>query len=326
MQIVTINPSAPFFIVFNPGSGRDDADVTRTTIETFLAEAGREYHIMVVEDASRLPHISAETVARAKAQEGVVVAAGGDGTINAVAQAVLGSGCPFGVLPQGTFNYFSRTYGIPSDTAKALQVLLNSRAHPVQVGLVNDRVFLVNASLGLYPKLLEEREAYKASYGRTRLVAWWAGIMALLHEHQPMRIHVEHGDQSYDLRTLMLFVSNNRLQLERIGLTEAAVLEQGQLVAIVLKPVAALTLLRLVLRGALGQLGDADHIASLAFRQITVMPARALLYSRHRIKVAMDGEVTLLTAPLQFRVAPEELLLLKPEVAPGENPPDPDSL
>jgi len=73
-------------------------------------------------------------------------------------------------------------------------------------------------------------------------------------------------------------------------------------------------------------LGDADHIASLAFRQITVMPARALLYSRHRIKVAMDGEVTLLTAPLQFRVAPEELLLLKPEVAPGENPPDPDSL
>jgi diacylglycerol kinase family enzyme len=326
MQTVTINPSAPFFIVLNAGSGRDDTTVTRTIIETFLTEAGREYHIMLVEDSSRLPPISAEAVARAKAQEGVVVAAGGDGTINAVAQSVLGSGCPFGVLPQGTFNYFSRTHGIPSDTAEALRVLLNSRAYPVQVGLVNDRVFLVNASLGLYPRLLEDREAYKESYGRSRLVALWAGIMTLLHEHQPMRIHVEHGDQSYELRTLMLFVSNNRLQLERIGHPEAAALEHGQLVATVLKPVAALTLLNLMLRGALGQLGDADHIASFAFRQITVMPARALLYGRHRIKVAMDGEVALLKAPLQFRVAPEELLLLKPEVAPGENPPDPDSL
>jgi diacylglycerol kinase family enzyme len=281
---------------------------------------------MLVEDASRLPHISATAVARAQAQGGVVVAAGGDGTINAVAQAVLGSGCPFGVLPQGTFNYFSRTHGIPSDTAKALQVLLSSRAHPVQAGLVNNRVFLVNASLGLYPKLLEEREAYKVSYGRTRLVAWWAGIMTLLREHRPMRIHVEHGDQSYELHTLMIFVSNNRLQLERIGLPEAEAVEQGHLVATVLKPVDTLTLLQLMLRGTLGQLGDAEHIASFAFRQITVTPAPALLYGRRHIKVAIDGEVTLLTTPLRFRLAPEELLLLKPEVVPGENPPDPDSL
>lgn len=326
MQAVTINPSAPFFIVFNAGSGSDDVAVTRAIIETFLTEANREYHVMLVEDASRLPHISASAVARAQAQGGVVVAAGGDGTINAVAQAVLGSGCPFGVLPQGTFNYFSRTHGIPSDTAKALQVLLSSRAHPVQVGLVNNRIFLVNASLGLYPKLLEEREAYKVSYGRTRLVAWWAGIMTLLREHRPMRIHVEHGDQSYELRTLMIFVSNNRLQLERIGLPEAEAVEQGHLVATVLKPVDTPTLLQLMLRGTLGQLGDAEHIASFAFRQITVTPTPALLYGRRHIKVAMDGEVSLLTTPLRFRLAPEELLLLKPEVVPGENPPDPDSL
>jgi diacylglycerol kinase family enzyme len=322
MQTITIDSSAPFFIVFNAGSGHDDASVTRTTIETVLA--GREHHVMLVEDTSRLPHVSAQAVARAQAENGVVVAAGGDGTINAVAQAVLGSGCPFGVLPQGTFNYFSRSHGIPSDTAEALRVLLNSRAYPVQVGLVNDRVFLVNASLGLYPKLLEEREAYKQSYGRNRLVAWWAGIMTLLHEHRPMRIHVEHGDQPYELRTLMVFVSNNRLQLERIGFPEAKAVEQGLLVGTVLKPVATLTLLQLMLRGALGQLSDAEHVVSFLFRQITVVPA--LLYGRSRIKVAMDGEVTLLKAPLRFRVAPEALYLLKPEVAPGETPPDPDSL
>jgi diacylglycerol kinase family enzyme len=124
----------------------------------------------------------------------------------------------------------------------------------------------------------------------------------------------------------MLFVSNNRLQLERIGLPEAKAVEQGQLVATVLKPVVTLTLLRLMLRGALGQLADADHIASFAFRQITVMPASTLLYGRRRIKVAMDGEIALLRPPLLFRLAPKELLLLKPEVGPGEKPQDPESL
>jgi diacylglycerol kinase family enzyme len=326
MQTVTINPLAPFFIVFNAGSGCEDVATTRSVIEASMTASGRKYSVMLVKDASRLPQISAEAVARAQAQDGVVVAAGGDGTINAVAQAVLGSGCPFGVLPQGTFNYFSRTHGIPSDTAEAIKVLLNSRAHPVNVGLVNDRIFLVNASLGLYPKLLEEREVYKENYGRSRWVAWCAGIMTMLREHRPMRVHVEHGDKAYDLRTLMIFVGNNRLQLERLGLPEAKALEQGLLVATVLKPVTAPTLLHLMLRGALGQLGEAEHIASFAFRQITVTMAPGLLHGWRRIKVAMDGEVTLLTPPLLFRMAPEQLLLLKPDVAPGEHPSDPDNV
>ena len=47
----------------------------------------------------------------------------------------------------------------------------------MQVGLVNDRVFLVNASLGLYAKLLEDREAFKAQYGRHRWVAFWSGLL-----------------------------------------------------------------------------------------------------------------------------------------------------
>ncbi len=325
MPAVSIDPLAPFFIVLNAGSGHDDADATRSTIETSLTDAGRAHHVMLVEDPSELPEVSAKAVAEAQAQHGVVVAVGGDGTINAVAQAVLGSGCPFGVLPQGTFNYFSRTHGIPSDTAEAVQVLLNSRAHPVPVGLVNDRVFLVNASLGIYPKLLEDREAYKQSYGRSRPVALLAAIMTLLREHRPLRIHVEHEDQAYDLRTQMIFVSNNRLQLERIGLPEAKAVEQGLLVGTVLKPVTTIALLQLMLNGALGQLADAEHIVSFAFRQITVHFGSALLRRRKRIKVAMDGEVALLTPPLCFRLAAEELLLLKPEIAPGENPPDPDS-
>src|SRR5438477_8094875 len=159
------------FIVLNAGSGHGDKALIRATIESVLTQARRTHEMIVVENPRELAEIARRTVERARACGGVVVAAGGDGTINTVAQATLGSGCAFGVLPQGTFNYFGRRHGIPADTAEAARVLATARAHPVQVGLVNDRVFLVNASLGLYPRLLEDREAWKAQLGRSRTVA-----------------------------------------------------------------------------------------------------------------------------------------------------------
>jgi diacylglycerol kinase family enzyme len=152
-----VKPDAPLFIVMNAGSGKHDLDDVRVTIETTLTSAGRSISLHEASDPTELESVVRGVVAQAKSHGGIVVAAGGDGTINAVAEATLGSGCPFGVIPLGTFNYFSRAHGIPSDTQAASQMLLASRAFEVQVGLVNDRVFLVNGSIGLYPELLEER-------------------------------------------------------------------------------------------------------------------------------------------------------------------------
>jgi diacylglycerol kinase family enzyme len=306
------NASAlPLFIVFNAGSGHNDAANTRATIEAVLTEANRTYQLRVVDDPAQLHTIARDTVAAAQAQGGVVVAAGGDGTINALAQATLGSGCPFGVLPQGTFNYFSRVHGIPADTAAATQLLLTARAQPVQVGLVNDRVFLVNASLGLYPELLEDRERYKHRFGRSRLISFWSGLLTLLREHRQLNLLIEHQGSTRVLRTPTLFVGNNALQLEQLGIAEAPLLEHGALAAITLRPVSTLAMLGLLVRGALGQLGEADSVDSFAFRQITVNPTQH--FSARRVKVATDGEIIWLQRPIEFRVAPEPLYLLKPE-------------
>jgi predicted polyphosphate/ATP-dependent NAD kinase len=64
-------------------------------------------------------------MAQLAARDGaILVAAGGDGTLNTVAHAAVEHGCVFGVLPQGTFNYFGRTHGIPEDLADAERALL----------------------------------------------------------------------------------------------------------------------------------------------------------------------------------------------------------
>jgi diacylglycerol kinase family enzyme len=184
---------------------------------------------------------------------------------------------------------------------------------PVQVGLVGERVFLVNASLGLYPQLLEDREAWKRQFGRSRLVALGAGLVTLLRGHRSLRLRVEAQGQERELRTPTLFVGNNALQLEQLGFPEARAVDAGRLAAIALHPVGRLAMLGLLWRGAFGRLGEADEVIHIATRQLTVRPGRRLVAWRsHRIKVATDGEVAWMRLPLTFRVAPQTLDLLRP--------------
>ncbi len=300
---------APLFIVLNAGSGHEATDGQRATIAHALERAGRRFELAVIDDPARLDATAAHLAARALAEGGILVAAGGDGTINAVARQAVASGCPFGVLPQGTFNYFGRAHQIPEDLDAALQALLTARVHPVQVGAVNDRIFLVNASIGLYPRVLEARESDKRQYGRSRLVALLSMLKTALGSYRYLRITVDLDGVAKTLRTSTLFVGNNALQFEQLGIDA---MEDDKLAAIAPRPVGRLGMLWLMLRGAVGRLGQSDDLVAFGFRQLTVKP-RGL--TRRRIKVATDGEVTLLDSPLTFSVLPGQLLLLKPEAA-----------
>jgi diacylglycerol kinase family enzyme len=300
---------APLFIVLNAGSGRRDAAQASETISRVLREAGRAHTILQVRNAKHLADTAQDAVEHAQAQRGIVVAAGGDGTINAVAQAVLGSGCPFGVLPQGTFNYFSREHGIPSGTEAATRALLAGRIKPVQVGRVNDRVFLVNASIGLYPEVLEEREEWKRQLGRKRIVALFAGLATLLRGHGRMTLEIGYEGRTRTLDTMTLFVGNNPLQLAQVGLQEDGPAGNGRLAAVMLPPTGRLVLLWLMARGMLGRLGESDAVQRFDFRELRVLPGR----SRRKVKVATDGEIRRMALPLRFDVAPQPLPLIVPD-------------
>lgn len=302
-------PTSPLYVVSNAVSGHGNAETTCRAIAEVLTAAGRTHEILHVGNPEQLAVTAREAVERAQQNKGIVVAVGGDGTLNTVAQATLGSGCAFGVIPQGTFNYFGRTHGISSDAGEAARALLSARVVPVQVGLVNDRVFLVNAGLGLYPQSLEDREAQKKRLGRSRLVAVWAALLTVFRDYRPMAIRLEHKERVVELRTLTLFVGNNRLQLEQVGLDESSNVEEGKLVVILLPPVTTVALLSLMFKGALGRLGKAQGVQHFSLSNLTVTPVRR---RASRLKVAFDGEICWMDAPIEFRVAPEPLLLLTP--------------
>ena len=257
-----------------------------------------------------LAQVAHQAATLALATRTAVVAVGGDGTLNTVAQAAHALGCPMGVVPQGTFNYFARTHGIPSDPADATRQLLQWSPWPVQVAAINDRVFLVNASLGLYPDLLEDREAYKARFGRSRWVAFWAASATLLRAQRLLRLHIEQGASARDVQALTLFVGNNRLQLQQLGVEPEQAISAVHITAVMLRPIGTLSMLRLMLHGAMGTLGEAESVEHFEFDHLVVRPT--LAPGRRGVKVAFDGEVTRLRAPLDFRVLTKPLYLLMP--------------
>jgi diacylglycerol kinase family enzyme len=299
----------PLAVVMNVRSGHLDTDERLQQVDDALRTSSRRHRVWPVSDAATLAQAVQQAQAWAASEGGALVAAGGDGTINTVAQAAYQAATPLGVLPQGTFNYFARSHGLPVELGASLDALLQARPTPVQVGTVNGRLFLVNASLGLYPQVLADREAFKAQFGRYRFNAALSAMITVLRDYREWTLDLDLGPREVTVRSATLFVGNNRLQLDQLGLHQAQVIEKGLLAAVMVKPVGRLGLMGLALRGALGQLADAEAAVDFAFRRMTVRPRSS---RQHRVAVALDGEVLRLAPPITFEVAPQPLQLLLP--------------
>ena len=118
MAAPPLDTTAALLFVVNSASGALDTDAKLAVIEQALASHGRKGELLVCKPAE-LHKVAAQAAAAAVATHTAVIAVGGDGSLNAVAQAVHAAGCPMGVIPYGTFNYFARTHGIPTEPAAA---------------------------------------------------------------------------------------------------------------------------------------------------------------------------------------------------------------
>ena len=305
-----VRPDAEWFIVMNRGSGASEKDQVRETVEAELRAAGRRHRFVPLAPGEIVAGCQ-EAARLASEQGGILVAAGGDGTINCAAQAALAHDCPLGLIPQGTFNLFARQLGLPLEPAAATQALLRATPEAVQVGWANQRVFLVNASLGLYPKLLADRELVKQKLGRRRWIAMLAALKSMLEWRLQLTLDVEMDGEVRQLRTASVFVCNNRLQLQRVGIPGEVVRQvgEGRLACVFVRPLDTWAKLRTLAAAAFGRLGDEREIDAVALRSLTVGARHA-----RRLKVATDGEVLWMQLPVRLTVAPRPLYVMLPPV------------
>jgi diacylglycerol kinase family enzyme len=300
--------AGPACIVVNASAA--DGDARREALEAALRARRLAFEFFSAASGDALADCAAQAVRQARQHRGLVVAVGGDGTINTVAQALQGHAVPLAVLPAGTFNYFAREHALPDDPEPAVALWCEGRAQAVQAGLVNEQLFLVNASIGLYPKLLRAREEDNARLGRWRAVAAWAALRTLLADNRSLHLALDSDAHSEQVRTPTLFIGNNALQLEQFGLAPSPAVGDGVLASVRVRPLRAWQLVALALRGLMGSLGPAPEVSATLVRTLRVQP-RGRRAGRP-LPVAFDGEVRTMTPPLHFRVAPDPLWLIKP--------------
>ncbi len=166
-----------------------------------------------------------------------------------------------------------------------------------------------------YPDLLEDREAFKARFGRSRWVEFVAACLTLLRAQRRLRLHIETAGAVRDVQTLTLFVGNNRLQLEQFGAqpqdTLAGTPGNGSMAALMLPPIGMLAMMGLMVQGAMGRLGEAAGVEGFEFQQMLVRPTLAA--GRKEVVVAFDGEVARMRSPIDIRVLDKSLYLLMPQ-------------
>lgn len=236
----------------------------------------------------------------------VIVAAGGDGTVSAVADAVRGSRTALGVVPAGTLNHFAKDLGIPLDPAEAARVIAAGRRVSVDVGEVNGRGFINNASLGLYADLVRKRKRQQRHLRRgKRMAMLWAALEVLDRSRLlDLRLELEH--QVQECRAPFVFVGNNNYVLEGFDIGKRERLDAGLLNVYTTRRSSAAGLLGLALRALFGGLRQADDFTESAVRSLRVE-------SRHRrLLVATDGELHAMDTPLEFRIRPRSLEVIVP--------------
>jgi diacylglycerol kinase family enzyme len=308
-HFVSMSAVPSISVIFHAGSGHGDAAVCEREIRAGFEAQGVAPRILLAESAEQVEHQTRLAMEAPPKQPRVIVAAGGDGTINLVASVLLNRDVQFGVIPLGTFNYFARDLGIPLDPRAAATAIATGHIRRVHAARVNGHLFLNNASFGLYRKLLEDRERDTRRFGRYKLVAVLSALATLWRFRQVYTLRILLDGKPAILRTPMLFFGLNSLQLEKLDLDVASCTHAGLMAVIALRPTSRWQLLGLALRGALQGLHESPELRCHGAAQVLVEQPGC-----STTRVAVDGESIVCTLPLRFEVQREALQVVVPRV------------
>lgn len=236
----------------------------------------------------------------------ILVIGGGDGTISTAARLVRNNEITLVVLGLGTKNHFAHDLGLPLEPIEAIGLLDSMDVQRVDLGEVNGHIFINNATLGMYPKLVKEREEKTKKRGWRK---WFAQIVAaiiVLWKIPRMKLVVEEKINQHSYLTPLLFVGNNKYEGRLWFNSNRASLNGGKLWVCAAQATGMISLLHIAWQLRLKGIQGIDNIETHHVSEVTV-------HSRRRnITVAIDGENCKMNTPLRFRILKKKLRVLVP--------------
>lgn len=233
-------------------------------------------------------------------QQDIAIAGyGGDGTMVSIAEKLIGSNAIFSPLPGGTLNHFTKDLGIAQDLDIALASLHNSPIKRIDIASVNDRVFLNNSSIGLYPSSLQLRDEMQ----RKNTNKWIAAIIASFKSFiRYQSFYVDINGERF--KTPFVFIGNNDYKLENRFIGSRKTLDAGILSVYSVAASSRWSLFVILLRAIIGKVKAIDEV------KIWKTDTTTIRTSQKFVRISRDGEHERVETPLVYRIHPKSLTVI----------------
>lgn len=292
-----LTPPVPVY--YNPDSGSSEK-----LLEMIRSDPRIQLEaVSPAEMAKRIKQAAASKVKR-------VVVSGGDGTIALAASLLAGTTTELGVIPSGTLNHFAQRTGIPTDIEEALKVALIGMAQPVDVGYVNDSLFINTSSVGAYPTFVRSRN-YLENRMHYLPASIIAGIRRLL-KFRPVRVRLVEKE----LRTPLVFigVGERELGVPTLGQVKEHGCRGLHLIAVDCE--SKIQVFMLLIKSFFLGVDPLKKEMKVENKLVNDIELN-FRYRKKRVIAALDGELKRLRAPLRYRYATGEILVSLPDGNPS---------
>jgi len=283
--------------------GVGDAGDICERVAQALKRAGVDPEVELVEGGK------CEVRCRAIAERGdpLVIVGGGDGTVSAAASALVGTKTVLGILPLGTLNHFARDLGIPSSLDEAARLISSGSERRVDLGQMNERIFINNSAIGLYPLMVVDRDLQQRRLGRSKRLAMLVASLRTLwrfgHRRLTLTINEERNAR---VDTPLLFVGNNDYRIDLAAAGQRERLDGGELCVMVMRKKTRRGMIAASIRALFNRSHADDMVRIGGVERLRVSSQRS------QLAVSLDGEVVRAESPLDYRIRRQALRVIAP--------------
>ncbi len=301
-SLITMKRSA--CLIFNPVAGQSDPEQDLLTIQTLL-EPEIDLDIKLT-----TPEIDAGQLAQEAVDRGVhmIIASGGDGTLSATAEALVGTNIPLGVISRGTANAFASALRIPDTIEAACQTILGGITKVVDAAMCNGKPMVLLAGIGFEAEVVEKAD--RESKNRLGMMAYIVAGVQQLREFETFEVTIETDEKVVTVTAAAVTIANAAPPTSILAQGPAGIIyDDGLLDLTVVAPqtragavASAYHLLQTALRGDAAERDDIGYLRAQRIKVTTDPPQ----------KVVLDGEV-IGTMPIEVECVPGGLTILVPE-------------
>ncbi len=310
-EISPNNTPTTAIVIANPVSGSYTHN--RLQIEEtidYLREQGWQAELCLTQAAGDARKFAREAVGQ---HVSVVVAVGGDGTINEVIQELAGSETALGVLPSGTVNVWARETGIPLDNREAREILVHGRTRTIDLGQMGNRYFLLMAGVGFdgeVTRTVEKKSVKRFGALGYFFVGLWLGL------HYPsFRVTIQMGERTIRTNAIQIIIGNTQLYAGAIKYTWQAKCDDGYLDVCILRKQNALGRIAVAIDFLLRREQRRNWVQYETCKDIKI-------HTRRRVAIQIDGDAVRSDTsrndfpPTTFCVVPNTLKVIVPQETP----------